>query len=371
MNVLSGLTGLRAIAAILVVVYHLNQHFPTNWLGYYGMGMHKFIEHFSIMVSVFFMLSGFFRSLSYWKCIDTPNSMPKFFISLKERFFRIAPTYYMILVVSIILVYFISGRDNINFPAFFTGFTFLNWVSPNTLFPVLLNGPLWFVWLDMMGWIFTSLFMMGLLKIKNIYIIPYFISIWLLFLSLHFLWKALPWIPGQWISYVWFPTYNPFIFFLHFIFGIGASGIVTWLWTKKQESSIVFDIWYILTLLLTVIFLWTIREQNDWALSIPNSPYHFPWITIMIGLILICLPFTKYIGKILDNTISKFTAKLSYSIFLIHGVVMAFLLNYVFIWALNYLSWIWLSISTIVLSYILSWITYTYIELPCSISKKK
>jgi peptidoglycan/LPS O-acetylase OafA/YrhL len=50
---------------------------------------------------------------------------------------------------------------------------------------------------------------------------------------------------------------------------------------------------------------------------------------------------------------------------------MAFLLNYVFIWALNYLSWIWLSVSTIVLSYILSWVTYTYIELPCSISKKQ
>lgn len=177
MNLLSGMTGLRALAALFVIIYHLNQHFPTSGMGYFGIGIHQFIEHFSIMVSVFFMLSGFFRSLSYWKVIQTPESIPLFFPSLKERFLRIAPAYYIMLLVSLIATYAISGISGINISAFLVGFTFLTWISPDTLFPVLLNGPLWFISLDMMGWIMTSLFMMGILKIKKTYYIPYIISI--------------------------------------------------------------------------------------------------------------------------------------------------------------------------------------------------
>jgi peptidoglycan/LPS O-acetylase OafA/YrhL len=232
MNLLSGMNGFRAFAALFVVIYHLNQHLPTGGFGYFSIGIHQFIGHFSIMVSVFFMLSGFFRSLSYWKCIDTPDSIPLFFPSIKDRFFRIAPAYYVMLIVSLIATYFISGISSINFPAFFVGFTFLTWISPDTLFPVILNGPLWFISLDMIGWIMTSLIMMGMMKINKNYHIPYIITIGAIMLGLHFLWISLPWTPGEGISFVWFPIYNPFLFFLHFLFGIAAAGIVTWLRRK-------------------------------------------------------------------------------------------------------------------------------------------
>ena len=363
MNLLTGMNWLRALAALFVVIYHLNQHLPTSGFGYFGWGIHQFIWHLSIMVSVFFMLSWFFRSLSYWKNIDTPSSIPSFYISLKDRFFRIAPAYYVMLILSALATYYISGISGINFPAFFTGFTFLTWLSPDTLFPVLLNGPLWFIPLDMIGWIMTSFFMMGLLKLKQIYYIPYFIGISILMLGLHFLWIWLPWTPGEGISFIWFPVYNPFIFFLHFLFGIAAAGMVTWLRRKNQESKIYFDIGYILTSIIGIITLWIIRDQSDWAISIPNSPYHFPWIPFLIAITMICLPFSKYVGAMLDNQFFLFTAKLSYSIFLTHGVVMAFLLHYIFPWELSMISWIILSLSTIILSYITGWILYKYVEL--------
>ena len=119
------------------------------------------------MVSLFFMLSGFFRAMSYWKVIDTPERMPQFFPSLKERFARIAPAYYVVLVLSFILSCAVYGLDGTDISAFLVGFTFLSWVSADTLFPVLLNGPLWFIAFDMMGWIFTSLVMMGYMRVKN------------------------------------------------------------------------------------------------------------------------------------------------------------------------------------------------------------
>lgn len=322
------------------------------------------------MVSVFFMLSGFFRSLSYWKVIQTPESIPLFFPSLKERFLRIAPAYYVMLLVSLIATYAISGISGINISAFLVGFTFLTWISPDTLFPVLLNGPLWFISLDMMGWIITSLFMMGILKIKKTYYMPYIISIWLLILGLHFLWIGLPWAPTEGISSVWFPIYNPFLFFLHFLFGIIAAGIVTWLRKREQQSNLWFDIGCIITLIIWVITIWSIRYQNDWALSIPRWPYHFPLIPMLIGSVIVCLPFSKYIGWLLDNAFLTFTAKISYSLFLTHALIIA-LLYELYPPEPTILLWVYYSIVTLVLSYVSAWLLYRYIETPFIPIKKK
>ena len=120
MNLLTGMNWLRALAALFVVIYHLNQHLPTSGFGYFGWGIHQFIWHLSIMVSVFFMLSWFFRSLSYWKNIDTPSSIPSFYISLKDRFFRIAPAYYVMLILSALATYYISGISGINYWIYFS-----------------------------------------------------------------------------------------------------------------------------------------------------------------------------------------------------------------------------------------------------------
>jgi hypothetical protein len=215
------------------------------------------------------MLSGFFRSLSYWKLIQTPESMQLFLPSLKDRFLRIAPAYYIMLIVSLLATYLVSGISALNIPAFLSGFTFLSWASPDTIFPVLLNGPLWFISLDMMGWILTSLFMMGIFKIHKKYYIPYFLIVAIVMLGLHSLWIHLPWPHAEGVSSIWFPVYNPFLFFLHFLFGIGAAGIVTWLRGRGQQASIYFDIGYLITTLVAIMSIWIVRDQGDW-LSFPN-----------------------------------------------------------------------------------------------------
>lgn len=364
MNILSGMNWLRAIAALLVVIYHLNQHLPLSNLSTLTIGIYQSIGHLSIMVSVFFMLSGFFRSLSYWKNIKTPESIPQFFPSLKDRFFRIAPAYYTMLIISLIATYIIQWYTNLNFPAFFSGFFFLSWISPETLFPVLINGPLWFISFDMIGWIFTSLFMMGICKINIKYYVPYSISVIILTLILHNIWIYLPWQSSSGISSVWFPVYNPFLFFLHFLFGIFSAGIVTWLKNRLQTSNILFDGATLISILGIAIYIWNIRAQNDWG-SIPDGPYHFPFITSMIAIIMISLPFTRSIWNLLDNTFFTFTAKISYSLFLIHALVVVTLLEYVFKDPLTILTWIYFSITTLTVSCFLAWLMYRYIEIPC------
>jgi peptidoglycan/LPS O-acetylase OafA/YrhL len=97
--------------------------------------------------------------------IDTPEKMPQFWLSLQERWFRIAPAYIFILIISVIVTGYIHGINAIDIPSFLAGITFTTWMSPDTLFPAILNGPLWFVSFDMIGWILTSLCMMGLFSI--------------------------------------------------------------------------------------------------------------------------------------------------------------------------------------------------------------
>ena len=369
MNLLSGMNGLRAIAALLVVFYHLNQHIPTQTINQIGLNIYQFMGHISIMVSVFFILSGFFRSLSYWKNMGTPENIPSFFPSLKDRFLRIAPAYYVIMILSLIVTYILWWRDNMNMPAFFSGIFFLTWISPDTIFPVLINGPLWFISMDMMGWILTSLCMWWFFQIPKKYKFYYFPLILIATLCLHKIWITLPWPQGSGISSIWFPTYNPFLFFLHFLFGIGAAGVVTWFRNKNINNSTIFDITAIVSVIAISILIWVLREKSDWVISYPNWPYHFPWIPGLIAILMISLPFTRYIGNLLDNRFLNFTAKISYSLFLTHALIMVLLDKYLFISITTMTMWIGYSFTTLILSYIAAWLLYRYIEIP-SIPKK-
>lgn len=101
---LTGLSGLRGLAALIVIYYHLSQHRTTVGLSEMSWDIYQLTEHLVFVVSVFFILSGFFRSLSYWKKLEKNEPIPRLLPSLKERFFRIAPSYYLALIVSLIVV---------------------------------------------------------------------------------------------------------------------------------------------------------------------------------------------------------------------------------------------------------------------------
>jgi peptidoglycan/LPS O-acetylase OafA/YrhL len=130
---------LRALAALIVILYHLNQLRPTSGLSRLDWGLYQTTEHLVFVVSVFFMLSGFFRALSYHKAADAVKEMPGFWTSLRERWLRIAPAYYVMLIVSLAVNWFLRGSDGFSLTAWLSGFVFLNWVSADTFFPILSN----------------------------------------------------------------------------------------------------------------------------------------------------------------------------------------------------------------------------------------
>lgn len=126
-----------------------------------------------------------------------------------------------------------------------------------TFFPSAVNGPLWFIGYDMMGYLFAIVMMLGLTRVSRKYIIPVVFFYIFLFLALHSLFVSLPWSPGSGIVSVWFPHYSPFIFALYSILGICIGGIVTWY--RNMEKNCIWDFIFCLSTISIFSYLWIIR----------------------------------------------------------------------------------------------------------------
>lgn len=98
-RLLPGIHGLRAVAALMVLLFHLaplsNLVMPAR-LGFIG-------AYFGSGVSLFFVLSAFSLCHSTLVNIDRPGWTRDYFI---KRFFRIAPLFYVMLIVWYALFYF-------------------------------------------------------------------------------------------------------------------------------------------------------------------------------------------------------------------------------------------------------------------------
>ncbi len=361
---LSWLTWLRGLAALIVVLYHLNQHRNTQGLSELSWDIYQFTEHLVFVVSIFFVFSGFFRSLSYWKLWKEDLEPPRFLPSLRERFFRIAPVYYLSLILTFLLVIFWNGWTFEGFVRLISGFTFLSWISPQTFFPVDLNGPLWFIAYDTLGWIGVSILMMYYIRLKKIWHIGWsFLIGGLALIGLHFLWISLPWMKVSGIASEWFPTYNPFLFWLHFLVWAFLWGIIEWMKRSKFKKSITFDFAGILSFFFLLYFLWYVRESEDWDYSWPHGPYHFPFTMLGIVWLMLSLPYSRYLGQLLDNRFLVFVAWISYSLYVFHVLVIVILRKYVFInvqlWIYN---WSFFGISTFFISILIAWWVHKYVE---------
>lgn len=358
MKNLSWLSGLRWLAAIIVVLYHLNQQRSTVWLTQLSWDIYQFTEHLVFVVSIFFMFTAFFRSLWYWRYfLYAEWKRPVFFSALFDRITRIAPLYYFALFMSIVVVLCIQWYDASIFPRLLSGLTFSTWISAYTFFPVDLNGPLWFVSYDIAGWIIISLALHGMLYIRRkIWVLWYFFMIGSLLVFLHLLWIDISWSLVPWIAGQWFPTYNPFLFWLHFLFGALAWFFVVLFEKKKNLPLYVFEWLSLVTLVILWVFLWQIRAAWDWDVSIPTWPYHFPYITILLVILFITLPFTRYMSAWFDNRVFLFLSYISYPLYLFHALIIVLLRTYVFpgVQLMGY-DWMIFSLLTLSISVVFSY----------------
>lgn len=142
---------LRLFAALSVIVLHSTEHFETNFLWF----SHGDKTWFYDGVLLFFLLSGYLVFKSSEKCIQSGESMMAFY---KNRLLRIAPAIYFYLVITIFLLIITSVIDisqifSIDFIGWFMSTLFFIPVYHPSIYSNfgvgVLNGSLWTIPVEM------------------------------------------------------------------------------------------------------------------------------------------------------------------------------------------------------------------------------
>lgn len=365
---LQGFNGLRALACLSVIIYHLNQHRSVAALAEWNWNLYQFVEMWPIAVSLFFILSAITSSLPFWRSIIRDMPIPKARELFIGRFFRIAPAYYLALFFTFLLTIVLNGYSDGAFIRFLAGATFLSWVHPFTFFPVDINGPLWYISFDMMGAILIMGTMSLLVRVRRIWIPLIFISIASVLIALHYWFMGLPFPIVDGIVLEWFPAYNPFVFWLHFLLGIIVWWALVWQEKNHVSHSRWYDIFFVIVAIGLFSFLWIIREAGDFDYTWLHSAHRFPFATIPIALLVFLSPGTRYIGKWLDNHLFHTIARLSYSTYLWHAIVIVLMTRFAFGGQhdLPMPEWLILWWVTLAGSFGIAWLSYSYIEIPIS-----
>lgn len=108
MHNLHHLTGIRGLAAFIVVFYHIEAYIAP----YFNQKLFTIIQHGYLAVDFFFILSGFVIAFNYFDRLVIPNKTKIYHFYLK-RVARIYPLHLLLLLayLSVPIVYIFFGKD--------------------------------------------------------------------------------------------------------------------------------------------------------------------------------------------------------------------------------------------------------------------
>lgn len=387
-GVLRGLDGIRAIACLSVIFHHIAQKLAPQFQPAFVREINSFLLMGNTGVSVFFVLSGFLLSYPFWKRFFDDGQFPDMKQYALRRAARIMPGYYASFLVCSLMILLFNIPSQFFWIRSLAGLTFTAGFSYKTFFPNEINGPFWSVGFEVFCYILMPVFMyamFGLFKKKRTLLKAFvfwigtaaFIS---LLNHLIHLYLTPDGIQRGWQygmvggAKYWMPNYNPVGFFGHFIIGIMASGVAARLFKASSTAESFkkkggFDIICILGLLGSFLLLWFLRHAPEFSYSFQNQPYFFPFYALLIGISLAAAPHSNIAGRLLDNAFFRFTAKVSFGLYIWHYVVMFIVANAVFrsyqnFSMTNLLSWVSISLMILVVSYAVAALSYKFIEKP-------
>ena len=126
---------------------------------------------------------------------------------------------------------------------------------------------------------------------------------------------------------LWMPNFNPFGFFAMFATGAFAAGVHTKL---AQYRNLGFDAVAVLALAAAIALLVIqtgARGTESYGLLL--VPHDFPWFHLTIAASLALLPSTVLIGRVLDNVVVRYLARISFGIYVWHYVVLELVRLYI------------------------------------------
>lgn len=380
---LTGADGLRCLACLAVIIHHLSQKLMIDGQSLWVQNLHSFALMGNIGVSIFFILSGFLLSYPFWNHYLNNETFPNIKEYILRRAARIMPGFYIALIISTLLVVFAKYPVEHLWARFVAGLTFTSGFHYITFFPSDIDGALWSISFEVFCYLLMPIFMYGLFKFfgrKRSFLksFLYWIGV-LVFISIinqliHIFFTPDDINRGWQYGIIggakyWMPNYNPIGFFAHFSFGIIAAGITTALHINsnkllKFKNAYVFDIITLITLTISFVFIWFVTSQPEFSFSFQNQPYFFPFYQLMMATTLALSPHTNFVGKILDNVFFRYTAKISFGLYLWHQIIINVVTAICVIDFQNFETWFLISMGIIISAYIIATLSYKFIEKP-------
>lgn len=338
-------------------------------------------------VSLFFLLSGFLLSFPFWSAYLENKPYPSIRTYAVRRAARIMPGFYVSFLVCLLLVWRLDIPTEFLWRRILTGFTFTSGFHYTTFFPSDLNGPFWSISFEVFSYLLMPLFMAVLFVLGKRRSFGKAILFWVVTFGLVLAINSLvhhwftPSEQGRGWDYgqiggakFWMPNYNPVGFFGHFAIGILAAGITTafmQLGTKVDRLCKlgVFDAAGAAALGLAGLLIWRMRHQGEFDFSLQHQPYYFPAYAILFGIVLLSAPFSVIIGRLLDNRFFRFTAKLSFGLYIWHYLFITLIekygiADYHYSGIRDVWRWLGISVTVLVISYAAAAVSYYVIEQP-------
>lgn len=384
---LAGADGLRAVACLGVIFHHLAQLLNMNLQPPAIQDIQSFLLMGNAGVSVFFVLSGYLLALPFWRGYLEQGDFPQMKHYILRRAARIVPGYYTVLILCIALVLILGIPSESFWLRSLAGLTFTSGFHYVTFFPSEINGPLWSISFEVFSYLLLPLCMLGLFRLfgkrrsfKGA--MGYWVGVLLVLLAVNQVIHVLL-TPGpdmrSWDfgliggAKYWMPNYNPVGFFGHFAIGIIASGVVCRLQSTERTASLRkrggFDVLGGLFLLGAVVLIWAARHQPEFSWSIQHQPYLFPWFALLVAGFLATAPYSRWLPAIVDNGFFRYTAKISFGLYIWHNLIMTLAnkywiadMHYFGIWEVG--RWVWIVLGVLAASYIAATLSYYLIEKP-------
>ena len=384
---LTGADGIRAIACLSVILHHLSQRLAMPAQKHWLQEVQSVVLLGNSGVSLFFVLSGFLLSFPFWKAYLENEAFPSIRTFAVRRAARIIPGFYVSFLVCLLLVWGLDIHTEFLWRRILTGFTFTTGFHYTTFFPSDLNGPFWSISFEVFCYLLMPLFMALLFILGKRRSFRKAILFWvaafglvLVANSLIHLWFT-PSEDGRGWDYgqlggakYWMPNYNPIGFFGHFTIGILAAGITTVI--MQQGTAIerlrkygLFDAAGAAALVLAGLLIWLMRHRGEFDFSFQHQPYYFPAYAILFGIILLSAPFSLKLGRLLDNRFFRFTARISFGLYIWHYLFITLIEWYV-IKDYHYFGiedvwrWLGISVSVVAISYVAATVSFYFIEQP-------
>ncbi|OKP93300.1 acyltransferase [Paenibacillus sp. P3E] len=384
---LTGADGIRAIACLSVILHHLSQRLMMPAQKPWFQDVQSVFLLGNSGVSLFFLLSGFLLSSPFWSAYLENEPYPSIRTYALRRAARIMPGFYVSFMVCLLLVWRLDIPTEFMWRRILTGVTFTTGFHYTTFFPSDLNGPLWSISFEVFCYVLMPLLMAILFVLSKRRSFGKAILFWVIAFGLVLAVNALI---HQWFTpseqdrgwdygliggaKFWMPNYNPVGFFGHFSIGILAAGVTTAIMQRgtaveRLRKLGVFDAVGAAAVGLASLLIWRMRHQGEFDFSLQQQPYYFPAYAILFGIVLLSAPFSVIVGRLLDNRFFRFTAKISFGLYIWHYLFITLIekygiQDYHYSGIRDVWRWLGISISVVAISYAAATISYYVIEQP-------